>query len=273
MACQIIDREILVGMAEAEYEGQKAIAELIPENSVKPISWGYLQGTRTKSWYLAEYRSLREEAPSLEKLLPIVRQMHQASASPNGKFGFHVTSFYGPPPMQVGWLDNWEQFWVREFRSGLRFVETTCGHDAELTALAEEIIQKVAARLLRPLQTGGRSIKPSLCHGDLWDGNIEIDADTGAPVIFDPCVFYGHHEMDFQCMRSPRYTIGCKFIELYKEKFGASEPVEDFEDRVALYALYATLYPRYMCSADRAFRRNDLMTAGMWPHWSSLIDE
>lgn len=224
-------------MAEAEYEGQKAISELIPVNSVRPISWGYLQGTRTKSWFLAEYRSLRAEAPPLEQLLSIVRHMHQASVSPNGKFGFHFSPFYGPPPMQVGWLDNWEQFWIREFRSGLEYVETMCGCDAELMALAEEFIQKVAVRLLRPLQTGGRSIKPSLCHGDLWDGNIQIDTETGEPVIFDPCVFYGHHEMDFQCMRSPRYTVGYKFIELYKQKVGASEPVEDFEDRIALYAM------------------------------------
>lgn len=224
-------------MAQAEDEGQRAIASVIPTNSVKPVAWGYFEATTSKSWFMAEYRSLRAGPPPLEQLLPIVRRMHHESQSPTGKFGFHVTPFYGPPPMQVGWLANWEAFWVREFRSGLKYVEAMCGHDAELVDIAEAFIGKVAARLLRPLQTGGRDIKPSLCHGDLWDGNIQTDTDTGEPVIFDPCVFYGHHEMDFQCMKSPRYVVGQNFIDLYKNTFGASEPVEDFEDRIALYAM------------------------------------
>ncbi|TQV98529.1 fructosamine Kinase PKL/CAK/FruK [Cordyceps javanica] len=253
---KIIEREELVGMAEAEYEGQKAIASVIPDNAVKPIAWGYFSETKSKAWFMAEYYNLRARAPPLEQFLPIVKQLHQKSVSPTGKFGFHVTPFYGPPPMVVAWTDNWEEFWVREFRSGLKYVESMRGHDTELLEIAELFIEKVAARLLRPLQTGGRNIKPSLCHGDLWDGNIQFNVDTQQPVIFDPCSFYGHHEMDFQCMRSPRYTIGQNFIDLYKVKVGASQPCEDFEDRVALYAI-----------------RNDLMTAGMWPQWASLVDK
>ncbi|OAA81750.1 Fructosamine/Ketosamine-3-kinase [Akanthomyces lecanii RCEF 1005] len=253
---KIIEREELVGMAEAEYEGQKAIASVIPDNAVVPVAWGYFSDTKAKAWFMAEFSNLRARAPPLEQFLPIVKQMHQKSVSPTGKFGFHVTPFYGPPPMVVDWTDNWEKFWVREFRSGLKYVESMRGHDAELLEIADQFIEKVAARLLRPLQTGGRNIKPSLCHGDLWDGNIQFNVDTQQPVIFDPCSFYGHHEMDFQCMKSPRYIIGQNFIDLYKVKVGASEPSEDFEDRVALYAI-----------------RNDLMTAGMWPQWASLIDK
>ncbi|KAJ3487313.1 hypothetical protein NLG97_g6436 [Lecanicillium saksenae] len=253
---KIIEREELVGMAEAEYEGQKAIYSVIPDNAVKPVAWGHFSDTKSKAWFIAEYLNLRARAPPLELFLPIVKQMHQKSVSPTGKFGFHVTPYYGPPPMVVDWTDNWEEFWVREFRSGLKYVQSMRGDNPELVEIAEEFIKKVAARLLRPLQTGGRNIKPSLCHGDLWDGNIQFNVDTQQPIIFDPCSFYGHHEMDFQCMRSPRYIIGQNFIDLYKVKVGASEPSEDFEDRIALYSV-----------------RNDLMVAGMWPQWASLIDK
>jgi fructosamine-3-kinase len=224
-------------MAEAEYEGQKAIFDVLPRNSVKPVAWGYFQKSKAKSWYLAEYLNLEARTPHLHDFLPIVKTLHQASVSPTGKFGFHVTPFYGPPPMVVDWTDNWEEFWVREFRSGLTYVQSMRGEDPELVELAEEFIQKVARRLLRPLQTGGRDIKPSLCHGDLWDGNIQIDIDTQEPIIFDPCAFYGHHEMDFQCMQSPRYKVGLGFVELYKKEIGASYPIEDFDDRVSLYAM------------------------------------
>jgi protein-ribulosamine 3-kinase len=233
----MIEREEFVGMAEAEYEGQKAMSAVIPDNAVEPIAWGYFEGDKTKAWFLTHFRNLRARPPPLLPFLSIVKKLHQQSVSPTGKFGFHVTPFYGPPPMIVDWTDNWEEFWTREFRSGLKYAQQMRGDDPELAEIAEEFIEKVVARLLRPLQTGGRSIKPSLCHGDLWDGNIQIDVDTKQPVVFDPCPFYGHNEMDLQCMRSPRYAVGLEFVDLYKKDVGASEPQEDFDDRNALYAM------------------------------------
>lgn len=225
-------------MAQAEYEGQRAMASLIPGNATKPIGWGFFQGDRSKSWFLAPFRNLKAETPDLVQFLPIVKEMHQGSQSPTGKFGFHVVPFYGPPPMKVGWTESWEYFWTREFRSGLEYAQSMRGARPDLVEVSDEFIAKVVPRLLRPLQTGGRSIKPSLCHGDLWDGNIQIDEDTDEPIIFDPCPFYGHNEMDLQCMRSERYKVGINFVHLYREMLGASEPEEDFDDRNALYAMY-----------------------------------
>jgi fructosamine-3-kinase len=224
-------------MAEAEYEGQKAISAVIPGHAVEPIAWGYYEGDQTKSWFLTHFRDLLARTPHLSPLLSIIKKMHQESVSPTGKFGFHVTPFYGPPPMIVDWTDNWEEFWTREFRSGLVYAQRMRGEDPELQEIADEFIDKVVPRLLRPLQTGGRNIKPSLCHGDLWDGNIQLDRDTMEPMLFDPCPFYGHAEMDLQCMRSPRYAVGLDFVELYRTEVGESEPAGDFDDRNALYAM------------------------------------
>ncbi|KAK3941412.1 hypothetical protein QBC46DRAFT_458299 [Diplogelasinospora grovesii] len=254
---KLIEREELVGMSEAEYEGQKAISAVIPNNAVEPIAWGYYEGDKTKSWFLTYFRHLDANSPPAEQLLQIVKRLHQQSVSPTGKFGFNVTPFYGPPPMIVDWTHNWEEFWTREFRSGLNYAQRMRGEDPELVEVADEFIEKVVPRLLRPLQTGGRNIKPSLCHGDLWDGNIQIDKETREPILFDPCPFYGHNEMDLQCMRGARYTIGVDFVELY-EKDGdcVSEPKDDFDDRNAMYAI-----------------RNDIMTAGMWPKWAHLLEK
>ena len=233
---KIIEREEFVGMAEAEYEGQKAISSVIPANAVAPVAWGYFEGDKTKSWFMTRFRNLRARTPQLDVFLPIILKLHQDSVSPTGMFGFHVTPFYGPPPMIVDWTDNWEEFWTREFRAGIRYAQDNRGENPELVEVAEEFIEKVVPRLLRPLQTGGRNIKPSLCHGDLWDGNIQQDLDSRQPVIFDPCPFYGHQEMDLQCMRDPRYSLSMKFVEMYR-KAAASDPREDFDDRNALYAM------------------------------------
>lgn len=196
---QIIDREQAAEMAEGEYEGQKALAEYIPENVVHPIAWGsFEQDGRSKAFFLTGFRNLRARTPPLAQFLSILKRLHEPSVSPNGKFGFHVTTFYGAPPMINKWTDTWEEFFTREFRSNLTYAQTNRGEDEELTRVAEEFIRKVIPRLLRPLQTGGRTIKPTLCHGDLWDGNIQYDVEAKQPIIFDACCFYGHSEsMDY----------------------------------------------------------------------------
>ncbi|KAI2463011.1 Fructosamine/Ketosamine-3-kinase [Annulohypoxylon bovei var. microspora] len=165
------------------------------------------------------------------------RKEATSSISPSGKFGFHVTTFYGPP-MINSWTENWEEYFTRQFRANLVYAQQE----------PEEFIEKVIPRLLRLLQIGGRSIKPTLCHGDLWDGNIQIDVETEQPIMFDSCCFYGHNEMDLQCMGDPRYALRMEFIDLYKREIGASRPEKDFYDRHALYA-----------------ERNNICTAGIWP--------
>lgn len=56
-------------------------------------------------------------------------------------------------------------------------------------------------------------------------------------VLFDPCSFYGHGEMDLQCVRAERGVMNPGFVERYAREVGKSEPEADFEDRVALYAM------------------------------------
>ena len=41
----------------------------------------------------------------------------------------------------------------------------------------------------------GVVVKPSVLHGDLWNGNI--GSVEGVPSIYDPAVYYGHHEAEF----------------------------------------------------------------------------
>ncbi|KAI3323756.1 hypothetical protein HD806DRAFT_495526 [Xylariaceae sp. AK1471] len=47
--------------------------------------------------------------------------------------------------------------------------------DEVMTATLDQLIP----RLLDPLTAEGRSIKPRLIHGDLWEANIGTDVQTG----------------------------------------------------------------------------------------------
>jgi protein-ribulosamine 3-kinase len=143
---------------------------------------------------MTRFRDLRDRPPPTVQFLAILKKLHQTSVSPTGKFGFQVTTYNGPPKMFNDWTDSWEEYFARQFRSDISFLQNVYGEDPELADLTEAFIPKVVARLLRPLQTGGRGIKPTLCHGDLWDGNVQIDVNTKQPIVFDSCAFYGHNE-------------------------------------------------------------------------------
>lgn len=181
-------------MAMGEYVSSTTLRQYIPDNVVPPVAWGTFQQDESKSFFLTNFRYLVERLPPTPELLAIIKKLHQSSTSPNGKFGFPVTTFYGPPPMDNSWTDSWEEYYTRDFRSSVTYAQRSLGNDPELARVAEQFIQIVIPRLLRPLQTGGNSIKPTLCFGDLWDANIQIDAITNQPVLFDPCSFYGHNE-------------------------------------------------------------------------------
>ncbi|RYP45002.1 hypothetical protein DL768_008589 [Monosporascus sp. mg162] len=233
---KVVEQERFVEMSRAEYEGQKALATYIPDNVCHPVAWGYFENDTSKSFFVTEFRYLRARSPPPSELLAILKILHQSSISPTGLFGFHVTTYYGPPPMINDWTDNWEEYFTRLFRANMTYAQQERGKDSELE------------------ETGGRIIKPTLCHGDLWDGNIQIDVETKQPILFDSCCFYGHNEMDLQCMGDPRYALSMEFIDMYKNEVGASEPQEDFYDRHDLYAI-----------------RNNICTAGMWPQWAPLL--
>ncbi|KAK3299818.1 Fructosamine kinase-domain-containing protein [Chaetomium fimeti] len=255
---KLIEREDYVPMAKAEYEGQKTISAIIPDHAITPIAWGHYANDHTKAWFLTHFRPLKPFHPddeSISELLTILKTLHHASTFPTGDFGFHTTSFFGPPPMVVDWTADWAQFWGRELRSSLAYAQRMRGTDAELQELGERFLDGVVPRLLVPLQTGGRAIRAGLCHGDLWDGNIQVDAETGRVVLFDPCPFYGHCEMDLQCVRAEWGVVNHGFVKTYASELGKSEPEADFEDRVALYAI-----------------RNDLLTVGMYEHRVHLLE-
>ncbi len=122
--------------------------------------------------------------------------LHSSSArlAPDARFGFHCTTYNGNLPQNNTWSDSWEAFFDNGLRHVLKAREERAGLNAELDALLPALFEKVIPRLLRPLESNGRKVQPSLVHGDLWCGNAAVDSGTGDPLIFDPASFYAHNE-------------------------------------------------------------------------------
>jgi protein-ribulosamine 3-kinase len=121
--------------------------------------------------------------------------------SPTGKFGFHIQTYAGNLPQYTEWEDGWESFFTKSMRQALDLEIKAKGYDSEFDDLIPILFDTVIPRLLRPLESDGRRVKPSLVHGDLWFANSGIDADSDEPLIFDACCFYAHNECTLQDIR------------------------------------------------------------------------
>jgi fructosamine-3-kinase len=195
---KVISGETGKNMMEGEFESMKAIHAILPGFLPTPIAWGTYHTIPDTYFLLCEFCEMSDERPDPDKFTARLAALHQRSKSPNGKFGFHITTYAGNLPQMVDWEESWEGFFAKNMRQALDLEIASRGPHPELSALIPILFDKVISRLLGPLESDGRSVKPALVHGDLWYANSGIMPDTGDSVVFDACCFYAHNECEFR---------------------------------------------------------------------------
>ncbi|KAF5613267.1 uncharacterized protein FSUBG_997 [Fusarium subglutinans] len=234
---KILQQGVGMNMAKGEFHSMSAIHEVLPEFVPKPIACGTYETIPDTHFFLCEFREMKEDMPGPDEFASRLSKMHQKSVSSTGKFGFHITTYAGNLPQYVAWEDSWETFFAKSMRQALDLEIDVKGNSDELEVLSEALFEKVIPRLLRPLESDGRTVKPSLIHGDLWHANTGIDAESNQPLIFDACCFFAHHEYEFGQWRPACNRFGDEYIAAYNKLVQISAPEEDFEGRLDLYRL------------------------------------
>jgi fructosamine-3-kinase len=166
----------------------------VPDFVPHPIAWGTYASIPDVHFFLCDFHDMSDGLPDPHKFCVKLAELHKNSVSPDGKFGFPVTTYHGNTPLDHGWADTWEEFFSTRTKALLDVEQIAQGLNEEIQALAIPFFSKVVPRLLRPLETGGRQVKPCLVHGDLWHGNAATDLDTDLPIIFDAACLYAHNE-------------------------------------------------------------------------------
>lgn len=161
---------------KGEYETAKSIYEIDNTFSPRPIVWGHYHSDPEQWFFLCTFHELNiTDLVERTRFCAKLANLHMKSNSPNGKFGFYCqTSRAGED-----WSDTWEECFVKMIRNLLTMEWKARGEDEELAQLSDQLLNIVIPRLLRPLETEGRKVKPSLCHGDLWYGNAATDKANG----------------------------------------------------------------------------------------------
>lgn len=225
-------------MMEGTYASEEIFHKYIPKHVPRPLAWGHYKSDPSTWFYLCEFHDMVEdEVPEADGFVNIIAQVHKKSMGKSEKFGFHLPTHLANIPNDNSWQDSWESWFTQAMQKMLQVEEEGHGKDEELEVLKTGLFEKVIPRLLRPLETSGRSIQPCLVHSDLWPGNAMPDVDTNEIIIFDSCAFWGHNEADLGSWRAPRYKMGRPFLRQYQRVMGMSEPKGDWDDRNALYAM------------------------------------
>lgn len=191
---KVLSNDIGKNMVRGEFESMSTIYHVVPEFIPRPIAWGSYEMREDTHFFLSEFCDMTDDMPDPTDFTPLLGKLHHQSKSPNNKFGFHLPTYAGNLPQYVEWQDSWETFFSKSMKQALEFEIERKGQSDELDRLAVVLFEKVIPRLLRPLESEGRSVKPALVHGDLWYANSGIDVTNGQALVFDACCFYAHNE-------------------------------------------------------------------------------
>ncbi|KAI1644309.1 Fructosamine kinase-domain-containing protein [Daldinia loculata] len=230
-------------MTQSEFRCMSRMRRVAPDLVPEPLASGSFSSVPDVHFLLCEFRRMTGTVPVPEALAAKIAELHRCSGGGSGgKFGSDVPTFHGNVRVDHGWSGSWEEYFARTTKVLFGLEQEAQGPNEEIKAMIAPFFDKVVPRLLRPLETGGRSIQPCLIHGDLWHGNAETDAETGLPVIFDAASFYAHNECEMRAdelgvWRQPWNKIGEAYRAEYHKYMPKSQPEEDCDDRNALYAV------------------------------------
>jgi len=145
-------------------------------------------------------------------------------------FGLDHDNFIGRLRQSNASAEDWASFyWVSRLEPQLRLATDRGLVDAPTRARFDRLRRSLPERV-------GPAEPPSRLHGDLWGGNLHIDA-AGRPCLIDPAVYGGHREVDLAMMRlfgGFAERVFAAYEEAWPMAPGASA-------RVPLYQLYPLL--------------------------------
>lgn len=218
-----LNRASSLAMFEAEADGLRELQQpgaiVVPE----PLATGSAEG---QAFIVMEDLELGGSGSGAQ-LGQELAQLHRATQE---RFGWFRDNTIGSTPQYNSEHHDWISFW-REHRLGAQLeMAARKGAGGSLQRKGAELMERFQG-LFR-----GYSPTPSLLHGDLWSGNYAFRRD-GAPVIFDPAVYYGDREADI-AMTELFGGFGSDFYAAYNEAWPLDE---GYATRKTLYNLYHIL--------------------------------
>ena len=207
----------------AEYDGLVALSNLGQVRVPEPRG---LESHDNQTFLITQY--IKFHPPRRQSYVTLAELLVENHRQRGPGYGWHRDNFIGATAQQNTFNSDWRDFFLNyRLLPQFKLAESN-GYAGRIQALGEHLITNFNSFAHAP--------EASLLHGDLWHGNCKFDT-SGAPVIFDPAVYYGDRETDIAMMRLfggyPR-----EFFNAYHSLW----PLPDgHQIRVKIYNLYHEL--------------------------------
>jgi fructosamine-3-kinase len=215
------NRATALPMFAAEAAGLAAIAATGAVRTPAVVTTG---ANANAAWLVLEWVDLGGPADE-RRFGAQLAALHRATSA---TFGFDTDNFIGATPQQNDRHADWAAFFATQRLGPQAAFAANDGHHS-LASAAERLLERLP-RLL------AHAPAPALLHGDLWSGNRGFGTD-GAPVLFDPAVYYGDREVDL-AMTVLFGGFGPDFLAAYRD---VAPLPEEYAMRRDLYNLYHLL--------------------------------
>jgi len=151
------------------------------------------------------------------------RQMATLHKHTSESFGYNSDNYLGLATQCNERTDDGYEFYIR--RRVLRYI-----NEGKCKEVLTREDRKRLDRFCNRLRELVPSQSPSLCHGDLWHGNVVI-TDAGDPAYVDPAVYYGWAEADLG-MTTQYEKFDARFYDAYEE---SGVLAAGWRDRLEIY--------------------------------------
>lgn len=204
------------------------LAEILRANAIRapaPVCYGT---AGDQAYLVLEHITLGHGTPASQELLgQQLAAMHRVTRP---RYGWTRDNTIGATPQSNTECDGWVEFW-RTQRLGFQLQRAAGnGYRGRLQDQGEQLMTAL------PVLLSGYTPSAALLHGDLWSGNYGFD-EYGAPVIFDPALYYGDRETDL-AMTELFGGFSPHFYHAYQEAY----PLDaGYRQRKTLYNLYHVL--------------------------------
>lgn len=142
------------------------------------------------------------------------------------EYGFDIDNYIGLTPQPNNWRRRWCRFFAEQ---RIAWQLQLCNEKGISFGNIDTITGKVIELLMN------HQPKPSLLHGDLWQGNAAVTVN--GPIIFDPASYWGDRECDI-ALTELFGGVPPTFYEGYQSVWPLDE---GYESRKPLYNLYHIL--------------------------------
>ncbi|KAL8688735.1 MAG: hypothetical protein Q9218_005423, partial [Villophora microphyllina] len=132
-------------MMEGTFASEQMLYSFAPKNVPKPLAWGTYKSKPDSHFYICDFHDMTDDLPDIQKFCAVVAKIHLDSmgGSPDGKYGFHITTHLAYVDNDNSWSDTWENWYTKALKRMLGEEERSHGPDEDLKVLTDAMFEKV----------------------------------------------------------------------------------------------------------------------------------